>query len=212
MKKTSKRTSRASFVQLFVIILIIIKKHHKIKNKEGGINQQSKYPYVTIRNNFKKTLKKNYLSVRSMIKANKIYTCTPNVYSIKKGSTSAVTTAFTRTSTCEYQKGMGTKKKNDSSTRAWYITYQVCTTISKKYERVTEADTYKIRKLYAWKTEIKERGLFLLGELNSPFMWVLQKSYTINMMMLHKINIWNKTKANKIDRSSRAYNCTTSCL
>ena len=99
-------------VRLFVIILIIIKKHHKIiKNKEGGINQQSKYPYVTIRNNFKKTLNKNYLSVRSMIKAHKIYTCTPNVYSIKKGSTSAVTTAFTRTSTCEYQKGMGTEKK-----------------------------------------------------------------------------------------------------
>ena len=33
--------------------------------------------------------------------------CTPS----KKGSTSAVTTAFTRTSTCEYQKGMGTEKK-----------------------------------------------------------------------------------------------------
>ena len=84
-----------------------------------------------------------------MIKEHKMNTCTPNVYSISKSSKSSVTTAFTRTSTCEYQKGMGTKKKNDASTRAWYITYQVCTTISKNYERVTEADTHKIRELYA---------------------------------------------------------------
>ena len=91
--------------------------------------------------------------------------CTPS----KKDSTSAVTTAFTRTSTCEYQKGMGTKKKNDSSTRAWYITYQAYTTINKIYKRVTEADTRNIPELYVIKTEIKEQGLFLLGELNSPF-------------------------------------------
>ena len=84
-----------------------------------------------------------------MVKEHKMNTCTPNVYSIRESSTSAVTTAFTRTSTCEYQKGMGTKKKNDSSTRAWFIIYQAYTIINKNYERVTEADTHKIRKLYA---------------------------------------------------------------
>ena len=62
------------------------------------------------------------------------------------------------------------KRKNDPSTKAWYITYQAYTTINKIYERVTEADTRKIPELHVIQTEIKERGLFLLGELNSPFM------------------------------------------
>ena len=109
-------------------------------------------------------------------------------------------------------KRYGHKEKNDLSTRAWYITYQAYTTINKNYERVTEADTHKIPELYVIKTEIKERGLFLLGELNSPFTWSLQKCYIVNMMMIHNINIWNKTKANKIDCSSRVYNRTSSCL
>ena len=77
------------------------------------------------------------------------------VYAIRKSSTSAVNTAFTRTSTCDYQKDMGTKKKNDSSTRAWYVTYQVYTTINKNYERVTEDDTHEIPKLHVLKGEKK---------------------------------------------------------
>ena len=55
---------------------------------------------------------------------------------------------------------MGTKKKNDSSTRAWYVTYQVYTTINKNYERVTEADTHEIPELYVLKREKKSEGSF----------------------------------------------------
>ena len=47
---------------------------------------------------------------------------------------------------------MGVNIKNDSSTEAWYITYQANTTIKKNYERVTEANTHEIPKLYALKT------------------------------------------------------------
>ena len=64
---------------------------------------------------------------------------------------------------------MGAKMNNDSSTRAWYITYQIYTTINKNYERVTEADAHEIPELHVLKREKKERGLFLLGELISPF-------------------------------------------
>ena len=105
-----------------------------------------------------------------MIKEHKMNTCTPNVYSIRKSATSAVTAACMRTSTCEYQKCMGTKRKM-TRLRELGITYQAYTTIiNKNYERITEADTHKIHKMYARKTEIKEQGIFLLGELNSPFM------------------------------------------
>ena len=61
------------------------------------------------------------------------------------------------------------ERKNDPSTKSWYITYQAYTTINKIYKRVTEADTRKIPELHVIKTEIKEREIFLLGELNSPF-------------------------------------------
>ena len=60
---------------------------------------------------------------------------------------------------------MGTKKRNESFTIAWYITYKDYTTINKNYKRVTEADTHEISKLYLLKTETKKQGLFLLGEL-----------------------------------------------
>ena len=49
------------------------------------------------------------------------------------------------------------KREKESSTRAWYLTYQVYTTINKNYERVTEAGTHEIPKLYALKREKKER-------------------------------------------------------
>ena len=87
------------------------------------------------------------------MKAQKIHTCRPKLYTIINCSTSAVTKAFMRTTAYKYQKGMGTKNKNDLSTRAWYIRYQGFTTINNKYKRVTEADTHKIPKLYAIKTE-----------------------------------------------------------
>ena len=61
------------------------------------------------------------------------------------------------------------KRKSEPSMKAWYIKYQAYTTINKIYERVTEADTRKIPELHVIQTEIKEQGLFLLGELNSPF-------------------------------------------
>ena len=66
----------------------------------------------------------------------KTYTCTLNVYSIRKSPTSAVTTAFTELKIEKYQKDMGTKMKNDSSTRAWYVIYQIYTTISKIYKGI----------------------------------------------------------------------------
>ena len=50
-----------------------------------------------------------------------------------------------------------------------YSPKKLITTISKNYEKVTEADTHGIPELYVIKTEIKEQGLFLLGELKSPF-------------------------------------------
>ena len=54
---------------------------------------------------------------------------------------------------------MGTKNKNDLSTRAWYIKYQAYTTTNKNYKRVTEANTHEIQKLYALKIEKRARAL-----------------------------------------------------
>ena len=153
-----------------------------------------------------------YSTVASTMKARKMHVCTPKVYALRKCPTSAVTKASTRTSKKRYQKDMEGKRENHSSTRAWYITYQIYTTINKNYERVTEADTHEIPKLYALKRAKKERGIFLLGELISPFTWALQKCYMIDMIMLHKSKILNKNKSNKIDCSLQAYNRTTSCL
>ena len=109
-----------------------------------------------------------YSTVASTMTAQKIYVCTPKLYVIRKISTSTVTTAFMRTSTCEYQKGLGANNKNDSSTKDWYITYQANTTINNKYGRITEANAHELPKLNALKTK-KEQGIFLLGELISPF-------------------------------------------
>ena len=54
---------------------------------------------------------------------------------------------------------MGTKMKNDSSTRAWYIIYQIYTTIRKIYKGI-QRQTRIIFQNYVIKTEIKERGSF----------------------------------------------------
>ena len=79
-----------------------------------------------------------YSTVASTMKARKMHVCTPKVYAVRKCATSAVTKASTRTSKKRYQKDMEEKRENDSSTRAWYITYQVYTTINKNYGRVTQ--------------------------------------------------------------------------
>ena len=116
----------------------------------------------------------------------KMHTCTPKGYAIWKCSMSDVTKVFTRTITHKYQKGMGTKKKKYLSTKVWYIKYQAYTAINKIYERVTEANTHQILKLYAIKQK-KYQGIFLWGELKPSFIWDLQECYTINIKMPHKL-------------------------
>ena len=103
---------------------------------------------------------RKYRTVASTIKQRKMHGCTPKVYSVRKCATSDVTKASTRTSKKRYQKDMEGKRENDSSTRAWYVTYQVYTTINKNYERVTKADTHKIPKLHVMKREKKSEGSF----------------------------------------------------
>ena len=85
-----------------------------------------------------------YSAVGSIMQKRKMHACTPKLYSVRKCATSAVTKASTRTSKKRYQKDMEGKRENDSSTRAWYVTYQVYTTINKNYERVTEGITHEI--------------------------------------------------------------------
>ena len=97
-----------------------------------------------------------YSSVDNTMKEQKIHVCTPKVHSVRKCATSADTKASTETPIKGYWKDMEEKRKNDPSTKAWYIKYQTYKTINKNYKRITEDDTHKIQKLYAWKTEIKE--------------------------------------------------------
>ena len=100
-----------------------------------------------------------YSTVASTMKARKMDLCTPKVYAVRKCAMSAVMKASTRTLKKRYQKDMEGKRENDSSTRAWYVTYQLYTTINKNYKRVTEADTHEIPKLYALKRDKKARAL-----------------------------------------------------
>ena len=66
--------------------------------------------HVPMSVNMEIKISNTYSTVSSTTRAQKIHVCTPKVYNIIKSSTSAVTTAFTSTSACRYQKGMDTKK------------------------------------------------------------------------------------------------------
>ena len=105
-------TSYASTRSLYVQITVIkVKLNYTYVKKYGNTYNSNRYS-----------------TVASTMTAQKIYACTPKMYAIRKCSMSAVTTAFTRTSKCKYQKGMGLNDKNDSSTKAWCLIYhQKCT-------------------------------------------------------------------------------------
>ena len=59
-----------------------------------------------------------------------------------------------------YQQDMERKREHDSSTKDWYIKYQVCTTINKIYKRVTKSSTHEVPKYYVLKEKKKEQGSF----------------------------------------------------
>ena len=83
------------------------------------------------------------------MKMQKIHTCTPKLYTIRKFLCQLSWLLSQELRHVNTKKGMGTKKKKYLSMKAWYIIYQAYTTINKNYKRVTKADRVVLKCILA---------------------------------------------------------------